>query len=863
MAYYDEYSGQEVLTPEEEDEKRKREQQRQKELADTAVHTEERKVYGDGTQEITTKREITPEAQGIKAKPSIFENLGNAVAAMPENFARNLQQGVTNLQNAPANFAANVQGAMAPQQPQQTQAPAPKLNFDRNAYNASIAQQESGNRPDIGYHDRTKSTAAGLYGITAPAYADARRRDPSLPEDITQATPEQQTRAHNIITDNNARYLQQKGIEPNANILSAAHFLGAGGLHKFLTQTDEQGRPYISPQAQAANGGYDKAAAIINGRLGGAAVPASGATQRPPQAFPQEGVAVVGPNGVQGTMSMAPGPVSPEQADQQAQQFAQQFQQYASPEPVANSYDAFGNPVYSEAAAKLQGHVDKFASAQGNAMDMLKIHQDTNAPEWMRRQAGDEVAKMVTDTRNQKTAEDTLPTLSQNDLAKVAMKKSEGNSVGDWLQYLLFKHVGLTDLANEKGEQLGIGHKWEGAMNGEGQQGMIKYSANGRPLSGIKSDGSEMSRDELSAFATQSTQTKTLQTQAGQASNHIMTQMRDENQKLAANRMPPRYTDDEIMAAGRNAYNQTMRSRVGGGAPAGTAQGTTMAQTGNAPAGTTQGATSGVQAMIDKLRAQPGSASVQIARQKELDKISPEGIEAQAQRIASYQEKMPATGRGTLAGQVLSQRVAELNKDYDVNKFEAIKTQIQTAEKSWTGGGHNAKQIQQLDRAAGHIAEYEPVMDSLGNTQSPFFNKWMQEYQRQTGKAAPVDASAAGKIIADEVMKTVLGTGAGSAREREALQKDFSAANSPDQYRAIVARCKSLMGSQATALERQYKTDFKGREDFDTRIGPASKQILDIGRHADQQTAAKQAGLTNVPTPAEIQAEIKRRQGSK
>jgi len=222
MAYIDPYTGQEVLTLEEQEEKRKRE----RELANTAVQTEERKVYADGTQEIITKQEITPEAQGIKAQPTVFENLGNALAAMPENFVRNVQQAgqnfATNLQAAPANFAANVQGAINPNQPaaQPTPqpTPAPKLNFDVNAYNSSIAQQESGNRADIGFHDRTKSSAFGLFGITAPAYADARRADPSLPADITQANKEQQTRAQNIITNNNARFLQQRGIETTPGV---------------------------------------------------------------------------------------------------------------------------------------------------------------------------------------------------------------------------------------------------------------------------------------------------------------------------------------------------------------------------------------------------------------------------------------------------------------------------------------------------------------------------------------------------------------------------------------------------------------------------------------------------------------------
>jgi hypothetical protein len=147
-------------------------------------------------------------------------------------------------------------------------------------YNASIAQQESGGNANIGYHDRNKSSAFGPYGMTAGAYQDARRRNPNLPADITQASPAQLTEAQNAFTGANAGYLKNYGIDVNPNTLSAAHFSGAKGLNDFMTKKDEQGRPYISPQAQAANGGYDKTRAIIEGRLGGQAAPASGAAQQ-------------------------------------------------------------------------------------------------------------------------------------------------------------------------------------------------------------------------------------------------------------------------------------------------------------------------------------------------------------------------------------------------------------------------------------------------------------------------------------------------------------------------------------------------------------------------------------------------------
>jgi len=456
MPFYDPYTGQEVET-EEERLRREQEELRRKQLADTAIQTQEVKTYGDGTQEVVTKQEIPPEMQPMQPI--------SPVGVEP----------------------------MATQAPQPTQPPQPKFNFDRNAYNASIAQQESGNRADIGYHDRTKSTAFGQFGITAPAYADARRVDPSLPEDITKATLEQQTRAQNILTDNNARFLQSKGIEATPGVLAAAHFTGANGLHKFLTQKDEQGRPYISPQAQAANGGYDKARAIIEGRLGGQAVPSSGAAQQP-TAMPGPGVAVATGQGVQGTMTtpeVAPqAPISPYSlATGQAQQ----------------GLRVPGMAVGQPQVQQTKTGIDRYQEAQDDPIALMQLRSDTTQPEFIRQRAGNRVAEMITNENNRKAAEAALPTLGQNELAKIATKRSEGNSIGDWMQYLLFKHVGLNDLANQKGEQLGIGHQWTRSMitdeSGNSIPVEIQTSASGKLLGGNMLDGTPLTKAQLNMTA--------------------------------------------------------------------------------------------------------------------------------------------------------------------------------------------------------------------------------------------------------------------------------------------------------------------------------------------------------------------------
>jgi hypothetical protein len=195
--------------------------------------------------EVTAKQEVTTYADGSQT--------------------RTIQQEVPAQPVAPvaAPQAAQVQAPVAP-----------------SAYNTSIAQQESGNNPNIGYHNPQAGSAYGTYGITAPGYQDARKLNPALPQDITQATPAQQTQAMDAYTQQNAKYLTNYGVEPTQQNLAAAHFLGAKGLSDYLRDGT------ISPAAAQANGGEEKVRAIVNARLGGQPAAASGAVAAAPTAAP-------------------------------------------------------------------------------------------------------------------------------------------------------------------------------------------------------------------------------------------------------------------------------------------------------------------------------------------------------------------------------------------------------------------------------------------------------------------------------------------------------------------------------------------------------------------------------------------------
>ena len=380
-------------------------------------------------------------------------------------------------------------------------APVSPQQFNQQQYNASIGAQESGNRPNIGYHDRSKGTAYGQYGITDAAYQDARKANPSLPQDKTQATPEQQTQAMNAVTANNAKYLQSYGIQPNQNTLAAAHFLGAKGLNDFMTKKDEQGRPYISPQAQAANGGYDKAASIANARLGGQASAASGATNMP-MAMPGQGVAVATGQGVQGTTSLpSDRPVSPEQMAQQPIP-ANQGIRIPGLTPSSQMDTQVGQQIPS--AVQTPEAIQRFQTNQDNIDELVKMRNDTNIPEYLRKRSGDRAYELMNQQYKQEQAKTKADAMVANGdqmgIAKALSSKPKDEE-GSYLKMLLLGFIS-PQLAGQEAIKLGLGptkYEDQTLVKDDGTEVgiQLKRRADGKIIGGEYHDGTPMTAEDI------------------------------------------------------------------------------------------------------------------------------------------------------------------------------------------------------------------------------------------------------------------------------------------------------------------------------------------------------------------------------
>lgn len=364
-----------------------------------------------------------------------------------------------------------------------TAAPAPGLPDN---YNDRIAQMESGNNPNIGYHDRSRSSAFGKYGITDKAWTDAQRANPALAGiRKDQATAEQMELAQGTVTSNNARYLGKLGVEVNPNTLAAAHFIGAQGLSNYLKDGS------ISEGAAKSNGGYDKTKQIIDQRLGGAFAPASGAAQQQAQR-PTAPTAPVAPE----MTAPQTAPAAPEAVSPYSLSTGATGQGLRMPQQAA--------PVASPTAQA----ISTYQAVQDDPMALLKMRNDQNVPAFIRERAGNQAYELLNRERQTAAAETKvermIATGDQTGIAKTLATKPKTEE-GSFLKAVLYAKLGLTDLAKEEQMKLGAGSTWTSVAGPNGENALVKVAANGQPLEGVKSNGEAFSNEDLIKFGAGST----------------------------------------------------------------------------------------------------------------------------------------------------------------------------------------------------------------------------------------------------------------------------------------------------------------------------------------------------------------------
>lgn len=213
------------------------------------------------------------------------------------------------------------------------------------------------------------------------------------------------------------------------------------------------------------------------------------------------------------------------------------------------------------------------------------------------------------------------------------------------------------------------------------------------------------------------------------------------------------------------------------------------------------------------------------ARAREMNGILQGGgnadqFERMAQGIAAGQ-LAPLSGYSLKSpqGMRLMSRVLELNPQYNGQDYGS-----QAAGLKQFTSGKLGNSVRSFNVSISHLDTLDKLGEALQNGDVQAFNKVGNYYATQTGQAAPTDFNAAKKIVADEIVKAIVGSGGGVADREEAAQT-VSAANSPAQLRGVISTYKELMNGQLNGLKQQYEQT-TGRQDFDRFLSEGSKGEL-------------------------------------
>lgn len=221
--------------------------------------------------------------------------------------------------------------------------------------------------------------------------------------------------------------------------------------------------------------------------------------------------------------------------------------------------------------------------------------------------------------------------------------------------------------------------------------------------------------------------------------------------------------------------------------------------------------------------------------------VNEQDVQAAAELISTYRMQ-PLSGFAlrTPYGQQVTARVAQLNPEWDAKEyFSRAKSEKDFAT------GKQGNTVRSFNVAIAHLDTLDKLSDALANGDVKLINSIGNRVAKETGSAAPTNFEAAKKIVADEIVKAIVGTG-GGVTDRQEAAASISATNSPEQLKGAIQTYKELMKGQLDGLRDQYKAA-TSKDDFDTRFLSAGAREVATGaetKKTDKTSEAKSADKT-------------------
>jgi len=215
---------------------------------------------------------------------------------------------------------------------------------------------------------------------------------------------------------------------------------------------------------------------------------------------------------------------------------------------------------------------------------------------------------------------------------------------------------------------------------------------------------------------------------------------------------------------------------------------------------------------------------------------SSEAIESTAEAVASYRQAPPSgytVGRGI--GAEIMRKVREINPDYDAGKWG----QAQRVRSDFASGVAS-RRVDSLNATIQHLGVFDDLAKALQNRDTNAINRLLNYVNVELGHPEVTNFNVAKGIIADEVIKSVVGSGA--VFDREGMQKNLASARSPEQLAQMAAQIKKLMAGQMGALEKRWTSTGLSDDEFREKLLPDTVAALEKDLPANMRRGAAASG---------------------
>jgi len=178
----------------------------------------------------------------------------------------------------------------------------------------------------------------------------------------------------------------------------------------------------------------------------------------------------------------------------------------------------------------------------------------------------------------------------------------------------------------------------------------------------------------------------------------------------------------------------------------------------------------------------------------------------------------------------------------DISQFNANLNKERQATTAF-GTGKQGQTINSLNVSIDHLSTLGELSGALGNGNIQLLNRAGQKWKEQTGNPAPANFEAAKQIVADEIVKGIVGAGGGVA-DREKAQAAISNSSSPQQLAGVIETYKHLLAGQLNGLRLQYKNT-TGRADFEDKLLPETRAALERSNPTSNAPAGRRPPLSS------------------